>query len=109
MDRTDNAAGSKKSAGKVKITKEQQSEVLALASKTAIQFGLILFGIAAVLEAIFAKSLNYACWTIYFGILGTLFSVKYAKLHQKHELFLTIVFFAFFVFFFILFIYWLRS
>ena len=41
---------------------------------------------------------------IYFSILGTLFTVKYVKLHKKHELLLAILFSALFVFFTVLFV-----
>ena len=56
------------------------------------------------LQVSFTDSMSYESWMIYFSILGTLFTVKYIKLHKRHELLLAILFSGLFVFFTVLFV-----
>ena len=94
-----------KSRQENKGTDEMELTVLAKAGKLAAQIGMLVCCAVAVLQVAFTDSISYESWMIYFSILGTIFSVKYAKLHKKHELLLAILFCGLFVFFTVLFIF----
>ena len=93
-----------KSRRENKGTDEMELIVLNSAGKLAAQIGMLICCVVAVLQVSFTDSMSYESWMIYFSILGTLFTVKYVKLHKKHELLLAILFSALFVFFTVLFV-----
>ena len=93
-----------KSRRENKGTDEMELIVLNSAGKLAAQRGMLICCVVAVLQVSFTDSMSYESWMIYFSILGTLFTVKYVKLHKKHELLLAILFSALFVFFTVLFV-----
>lgn len=93
-----------KSRRENKGTDEMELIVLNLAGKLAAQIGMLICCVVAVLQVSFTDSMSYESWMIYFSILGMLFTVKYVKLHKKHELLLAILFSALFVFFTVLFV-----
>lgn len=69
------------------------------ASKIAAIAGALLCVLISSLDWYFTKTVNFACWAINFGILSTLFGIKYLRLRRKHELFVTAVYLLFFAFF----------
>lgn len=77
---------------------------LASAGKLAAQIGMLVCCLVAVLQVIFTNAINPESWMIYFSILGTIFTVKYVKLHKKHGLLLAILYDGLFVFFTVLFV-----
>lgn len=87
-----------------KGTDEMELVVLGMAGKLAAQIGMLICCAVAVLQVAFTDSVSFESWMIYFSILGTIFTVKYAKLHKKHELLLALLFSGLFVFFTVLFI-----
>lgn len=93
-----------KSRRENKGTDEMELIVLNSAGKLAAQIGMLICCAVAVLQVSFTDSMSYESWMIYFSILGTLFTVKYSKLHKRHELLLAILFFGLFVFFTVLFV-----
>lgn len=74
-------------------------ETVQKASSVAGRVGMLVCCLIAVLEVIFTGRINYASWTIYFSILGSLFLVKYLSLRRRHELLMTVLYLALFVFF----------
>ena len=93
-----------KSRRENKGTDEIELIVLNSAGKLAAQIGMLICCAVAVLQVSFTDSMSYESWMIYFSILGTLFIVKYIKLHKRHELLLAILFSGLFVFFTVLFV-----
>ncbi len=93
-----------KSRRENKGTDEMELIVLNSAGKLAAQIGMLICCAVAVLQVSFTDSMSYESWMIYFSILGTLFTVKYIKLHKRHELLLAILFSGLFVFFAVLFV-----
>ena len=93
-----------KSRQENKGTDEMELLVLNSAGKLAAQIGMLVCCAVAVLQVAFTDSMSYESWMIYFSILGTLFTVKYIKLHEKHELLLAILFSGLVVFFTVLFV-----
>ena len=83
---------------------ERELFALAAAGKIAAQIGMLVCCAVAVLQVIFTDSVSFESWMFYFSILGTLFTVKYVKLRERHELLLAILFLALFVFFTVLFL-----
>ena len=81
-----------------------ESEVMAQAGKIAARVGMLLCCLAAVLEVVITGNVSMGSWMIYFGILTTVFVVKYVKMRRKHELALTILYGGLFVMFLALFI-----
>lgn len=79
-------------------------EILKRAGSIATRVGLLLCCLTAVLEVIFTEKVSFGSWFIFFGMLSTLFLVKFIKLHRKHELLVTALYFALCVMFFVLFI-----
>lgn len=79
-------------------------DVLKSAGSIATRIGLILCCLIAVLEVIFTEKISFGSWFIFFGMLSTLFLVKFIKLHRRHELLITVLYFALCIMFFILFI-----
>lgn len=79
-------------------------DVLKSAGSIATRIGLILCCLIAVLEVIFTGKVSFGSWFIFFGMLSTLFLVKFIKLHRRHELLVTVFYFALCIMFFILFI-----
>ena len=93
-----------KSRQENKGTDEMELIVLNSAGKPAAQTVMLVCCAVAVLQVAFTDSMIYESWMIYFSILGTLFTVKFIKLHKKHELLLAVLFSASFVFFTVLFV-----
>ncbi len=93
-----------KSRRENKGTDEMELIGLNSAGKLAAQIGMLICCAVAVLQVAFTDSMSYESWMIYFSILGTLFTVKYIKLHKRHELLLAILFSGLFVFFTVLFV-----
>ena len=93
-----------KSRQENKGTDEMELIILNSAGKPAAQTGMLVCCAVAVLQVAFTDSMSYESWMIYFSILGTLFTVKFIKLHKKHELLLAVLFSASFVFFTVLFV-----
>lgn len=83
---------------------EFERSILNSAGKIAVQIGILLCCAINVIQILLTDHINFTSWVIYFGILCTLFLVKYVKLRQRHELFITILFGGFFLFFSVLFI-----
>jgi hypothetical protein len=81
-----------------------EADVLAQAGKIAVQAGLLLCCLTAVLEVTVTGKVSMGSWTIYFGMLTTLFAVKYRKMRKRHELAMTILYGGLFVMFLTLFI-----
>lgn len=83
---------------------EMEYAVLATAGKIASQIGMLVCSIVAVLQVIFTDTISFEGWMIYFSILSATFSVKYIKLHRRHELVWAIVYGVLFIFFTVMFI-----
>ena len=79
-------------------------DVLKSAGSIATRIGLILCCLIALLEVIFTGKISFGSWFIFFGMLSTLFLVKFIKLHCRHELLVAVLYFALCIMFFILFI-----
>ena len=79
-------------------------DVLKSAGSIATRIGLIFCCLIALLEVIFTGKVSFGSWFIFFGMLSTLFLVKFIKLHRRHELLVTVLYFALCIMFFILFI-----
>ncbi|MEA4912925.1 MAG: DUF6442 family protein [Oscillospiraceae bacterium] len=92
-----------KSRSENKGADELELSVMAAAGKLAAKISMTVCCLIAVLQVIFTDSISYESWMIYFSILGTMFIVKYIKLHKKHELALSILYSAMFIFFTVLF------
>ena len=101
MDRNEILAQSRKENKNKDLA---ELEAVKKASNIASRVGMLVCCLIAVLEVIFTSRVNYASWTIYFSILGTLFLVKYLSLRKRHELLMTILCLALFVFFFTLYL-----
>ena len=86
--------------------KADEMELFALASagKLAAQVGMTVCCLVACLQVILTDTISFESWMIYFSILGTVYLVKYVKLHKKHELLLAVLYLCLFVFFTILFV-----
>lgn len=82
---------------------EMERSALQSAGKLAAQVGMLVCCIVATLQVAFTGMMSYESWMIYFSILGTLFTVKYIKLHNKHELWMAILYIALFIMFTVLF------
>jgi len=93
-----------KSRNENKGSDELELSVLASSGKLAAQIGMLVCCIVAVLQVILRETISFESWMIYFSILGTMFTVKYFKLHKKHELLLAVLFDCLFVFFTVLFV-----
>ncbi len=74
-------------------------EAIHSASRIAAIAGALLCVLISSLDWYFTKTINFACWTVNFGILSTLFAMKYLRLRRKHELLVTAVYLLFFIFF----------
>lgn len=83
---------------------EREAYVLAAAGKLASQIGMLVCCVVAVTQVAITGTISFESWMIYFSILGTLFTVKYVKLRQKHELWIAILYIALFVLFTVLFV-----
>jgi len=93
-----------KSRNENKGADELELSVIASAGKLAAQIGMMVCCLIAVLQVVFTDSISCESWMIYFSILSTTFIVKYIKLHQKHELVLSILYSVIFIFFTVLFV-----
>ena len=93
-----------KSRRENKGSAEMELFTLAAAGKLAAQIGMLVCCLVAILQVIFTDAISFESWMIYFSILGTLFTVKYVKLHRKHELLLAILYVGLFVFFTVMFL-----
>lgn len=83
---------------------EREASVLASAGKLAAQVGMLLCCATAVAGVIFQNRISFESWTIYFGMVATLFLYKYRKLKARHELWLSVLFSALFLMFGALFV-----
>ena len=93
-----------KSRNENKGSDELELSVLAASGKLAAQIGMLACCLVALLQVIFTDTISFESWMIYFSILGTMFTVKYLKLHRRHELLLAILYDALFVFFTVFFV-----
>ena len=78
-----------------------EQEVLALAYRVAVGVGMIVCGVLSILHAIFAETVDYGIWTVYFSVLAATMLVKFVKLRKRHELALGLLYAAFCVMFFV--------
>lgn len=76
-------------------------EVLHKANNAALSVSMLICALVSVLHAIFRDSVNYAVWTVMFGMMATIMLVKYAKLRRRHELLLGLLYGGFCVCFFV--------
>ena len=74
------------------------------ASKVAAKVGMLLCCFVAVMEVAVTGQLSLGSWLIYFGILCTLFFMKYRLMKNRHELLLSIFYTMLFLLFLILFL-----
>ena len=74
------------------------------ASRIAAQVGMLLCCFVAVMEVAVTGQVSMESWLIYFGILSTLFLIKYRLMKKRHELFLSIFYTALFLMFLVLFL-----
>ena len=74
------------------------------ASKVAAKVGMLLCCFVAVMEVAVTGQLSLGSWLIYFGILCTLFFMKYRLMKKRHELLLSIFYTMLFLLFLILFL-----
>lgn len=74
-------------------------EVLLKAGRIAYIAGCCLCMLICILQYIFSKTINWGCWVVNFGILGTVFLVKSVKLKSRHEIILTVVYYLICAFF----------
>ncbi|MDE6149077.1 MAG: hypothetical protein K2F81_03150 [Ruminococcus sp.] len=65
-------------------------EAINQSSATAIRIGLLLCCLISTIEVVFTDTIHCGTWTVFFGMTGTLFLIKYIKLRKKHELVLSI-------------------
>ncbi len=77
-----------------------EAEVLNKANGIALSVSLTICGLISLFHAIFRDSVDYAVWTVQFGMLATVMLVKFAKLRRRHELFLGLLYAGFSLFFF---------
>lgn len=82
-----------------------EAEVLNRANSIALSVSLTICALISVLHAIFRDSVDYAVWTVQFGMMATVMLVKFSKLRRRHELLLGLLYAGFSVFFFV---YYLR-
>lgn len=75
-------------------------EVINQASRIAYVAGCIICMTMCVIQFIYTKTVNWGCWVVDFGLMGTVFLVKAIKLRKKHEIFLTAIYFVICLFFF---------
>lgn len=84
-------------------------EMVQKASSIAYYVGLAICCALCFAQMTVLHTVNWGCWVVNFGILGTVFLVKYIKLRKKHELIFTVLYFAICAFFLIGFIMSLRG
>lgn len=73
----------------------EELEVQKRASSIGMFVGVFLCGLVEILGAVFDSGPMMELWFVFFGVLGTVFAVKFAKLRKKHELALCIVYYLF--------------
>ena len=76
-------------------------EALDRANSISLNAGVLLCSLISVLHAIFQNSVDYAVWTVMFGMMATGMLAKYAKLKKRHELVLGLGYGALSLFFFV--------
>lgn len=81
-----------------------EQDVIQQSSSIATKVGLLLCCVINIVQVIISSEVNSSCWVVYFGMMGTLFLVKFLKLRRKHELALTILYYAVGIFFFAVYI-----
>ena len=81
-----------------------EAEVLNRANSIALSVSLTICALISVLHSIFRDSVDYAVWTVQFGMMATVVLVKFSRL-RRHELLLGLLYAGFSVFFFV---YYLR-
>lgn len=69
------------------------------ASKIAAQAGMLLCCFVAVMEVAVTGKVSMSSWLIYFGILSTLFLMKYRLMKKRHELLVALLYTALFLMF----------
>lgn len=74
-------------------------EAMNRASRTASVAGAVLCMVISILDWSMTKTINWACWTVDFGMMSVLNILQYVKLRQNAKLFLAIISILFFVFF----------
>ena len=74
------------------------------ASRIAAQVGMLLCCFVAVMEVAVTGQVSMESWLIYFGILSTLFLMKYRLMKKRQQLFLSIFYTALFLMFLVLFL-----
>lgn len=65
---------------------EYEAQVINRSGRIASSVGLLLCCAVSVLQLIFTGRLNFGAWIIFFGMLSSLFFVKFFKIRRKHEL-----------------------
>ena len=79
-------------------------EVLHRANNIALSVGMLICALISVLHASFRHSVDYAVWTVQFGMMATVMLVKYVKLKKRHELLLGLAYLVFSIMFFLLYL-----
>lgn len=68
------------------------SETQKTAAKMAVYSGVIICLVINVITAVFLKKACYEALMMLCGMEGALFWVKFAKIHKKHELFVSLLY-----------------
>lgn len=74
------------------------------AASWAYIIGVVLCCILVILDLIVTGFVNFTICIILFGMLSTVFMVKYIKMRKKHELFISLLYAVCFVLFFAMYI-----
>ena len=78
-----------------------EAEVLNKANGYAFSAGVLISSLLSVLHAIFQDSVDYAVWTVMFGMMSTIMLVKFHKLKKRHELLMGLGYLVFDIIFFV--------
>ena len=65
---------------------EMERDVFARAGQTACAVGGIVCALVIILEALFARQVNFSTWAVYLSMTGTMLLMKYRSLKKTHEL-----------------------
>ncbi len=73
----------------------EELEIQRRATSVGMLVGVFLCGLVEILGAVFDSGPMMELWFVFFGVLGTVFAVKFSKLRKRHELVLSIVYYLF--------------
>ena len=77
-----------------------EAEAMVKANEAAFIAGVLLCSLLSVLHAIFQDSVDYAVWTVMFGMMATIMLAKFVRLRKRHELLLGLGYLGLSMFFF---------